>query len=933
NAIGILLPLKINKFSNPYNNMVKQDFPCKDKFNDLLKVPHKKMATNSSSDSIFHALGYTLPKCQVITRDGNTHLRISQVAETIKFFHTDNGNRTDIGPDGIAWSPNENGPINLDIEYVDQNGNIISLGTYAITEVEGGASVKLFTWDKTNLQLICTSIPPKTIKPFLDKYWDKVPEVIPVTREFIDLLEANNCHIADYIPTPEEVSFKIVDDNDTTIEFVSRSYSENERIAYAIEDGQDTIYTDMPQLSVFPNYTFTYSKNQVWNKYYFTAIGEGEDAYSYFKKIKLQYKRQGVEDYSNMEFVKKPLLNEDDKTFIAYRSFMTFIPDKIFLLDENGKQFGVILLPKPKKKTLDTDRTAIVGVDMGSRNSIVAYYRKGNDTRINFTYNRNDLIGNVCNDSRPQDQNEREQLLNLHGLSGEPVEKSFTSAVLDYMDCDAIDRTDPMVHGRVVADLSEGSFKKIMGLAKDVTEEPDDGDKLSLIGYHSNFKRNLWTPENEKIRKPCVKLFVRNICYRLLLNAFLNDCGKIELRFTAPNGTVGDRLKGYWIEALGLAKTEFGLPDNISNNISVDDYKLESVALYHHIQNDPDDLPYPYSIIIDGGDSTFDVSMIYKGPDDTTRLCQNFSIKYAGYDLLVKSITKVALKKNYNLDDFISMWVSDDADKKEELKEEIRKLAEVGVGNNNVDWENSKTVEDIVYKLVESSNYGLHKNSTAAKDAVSLVRLKYLLLLNAIIQTCIDSIPIGEISDETTTKNVSVFLYGGANNIAKLLYGDRKSIEKKLGSIMTNWLDRYENPAKVKRIELRYNVNPDKTELVSGLVQTTIDPDDENIKTNPFVPKKYTQATYDDIIKGIFSSEKDSGYWNDDDFILDFPDIVETKPELQGANEEEVMKSCKGAVLKKLGDEDIPNRAVYPLATMFYAVYKFESTFKPEKNK
>lgn len=927
-AIGVLLPLRVNKYSDPSINMVKQDFPHEDKLNDLLRVPYEKNHAHGMSDHIFYALGYTLPRCKVFTRNGTTWLMVAQVAESIKFIHHVGGNRIVIEPEGIQWNLPLTDPVNLDIEYVDSLGNIIPLGTYTMMESGDGPTDKLFTWDEANLQLICACIPPKTINPFLDKYWASVSEVIPVTRECIDLLEANNCHIAEYTPTANKVSFKIVHNvTDSTVEVVSRNYSSDELVADEITDGMDTIYTDMPRLSVFPYCAFTYNGESVWNKYYFTAIGENAESYLYFKRIKLQYKMPGQVGYTDMVFEKKSLLDENKNTFIAYRAFMELIPNKIFLKDENGRELGVIKVSLPKSIALNPIKKAIMGVDMGSRNSIVAYYEENSGNNPMYIYNYKNLVYDICNSYSPMSEDEWAELLNLHGLSGGLVEKSFTSAVLDYMDEDAPLRKDPMIHGRIIADLSESSFKKIIKLAEQFETPTDNNNnnKLEEIGYHSNFKRLLWDSDDVAGVGAHVALFVKNLCYRLLLNALMQRAGKIELRYTAPNDQVGKILKQHWTDALELAKEEFGIPDTFFTNIVVSNFKLESVALYHHVQNNPANLPYRYSIIIDGGDSTFDVSMIVKDSAGMPHLCQNFSIKYAGYNLLVKSIIDVAMKKNYSLADFVAMWVPKSGIRnRDEDNKKINDLMAPVLKGGVINWDSSKSVEDVVYKLIEKTPHGLCKNSDKAKDVVSLIKLKYLLLLNAIIETCVDSIP-----DDNSDQPVSVFLYGGANNMAKLLYDDETTIEYELGALMSEWLKRYENTSKTPSIDLRYKVNPDKTELVSGLVQTNTITSKRDAAAVDSKPGKYTQDTYDGIINGMFTKEKDPEFWDGSKCILDIPDITR-RAELIGSTPEDVMTQCKGMISGSFREKiNVPNRAVYPLATMLYAVREFESTIKP----
>lgn len=927
-SLGVLLPLRISSYTKPKVNMFLQDFPHEDKLTDLLKTPRERKGDSGISDSIFYALGYTLPRCRVFSRNATTWLMVAQVADNINFVYCNGDNKTLVGPEGIRWEQAPNLPVILDIEYTDANGKIIPLGSYTmITETGDRRNDKLFTWDEANLQLICACIPPKTINPFLNKYWN-IPEVMPITRECIELLEENHCHIADYTATQERVSFKIVDDNNVTLERVARNYAEQDLIPSELKDDMNTIYTIMPRLSIFPYCQFTYNGSSVWNKYYFTAIAEDADSYLFFKTIKLQYKSSDDGNYKDMAFIKKSLLDSDKNTFIAYRCSMKFIPRQIFIIDENAQELGVISIGLPRSIALDPNKKAIMGVDMGSRNSIVAYYQDNSRNEPLYIYNYADLIYDVCSSYAPMAAEEWDELLNLHGLSGGLVQNTFTSAVLDYMDEDAPSRTDPMIHGRIIADLSESSFKKIIKRAEQITTPIDDNNKLGEIGYHSNFKRTLWDSNDIVGVAPHVALFVKNLCYRLLLNAFKQCCGKVELRFTAPNDQVGSILRQHWTDALDLAKDEFGIPDTLFTNLSVANYKLESVALYHHVKNNPRSLPYRYSVIIDGGDSTFDVSMIVKDPTGIPHLCQKFSIKYAGYNLLVRSIIDVAMKKRYTVSDFQSMWIprSGIRNRNEEAAA-IKDLMDPILTNGEINWDSTKSVEDVVYKLIEKTPLGLCTTSDKAKEVVAIIKLKYLLLLNAIIQTCIDSIP-----DDNSDQPVSVFLYGGANNIAKMLYGSPADVERELGRQMTGWLKRFENNSNTPSIDLNYKVNPDKTELVKGLVQSDYIANNDEVAAKDASPTAFTQEIYDGIISGVFGEKPSSEFMNGDKCILDIPGITR-RAELIGSSPEVIITQCRAMISGAFEEQvDIPNRAVYPLATMLYAIWKFESTIHPDED-
>ena len=510
-------------------------------------------------------------------------------------------------------------------------------------------------------------------------------------------------------------------------------------------------------------------------------------------------------------------------------------------------ELGAIQLPNPKTISVDKSKEAIAGIDMGSRNSIIAM-KYG--TAIDYHFDSGEYIYTFCNSLTPFDIDAWPDVQRIFGVTNCEVDKNFLSAVLDYTDVQEKERKVPYLHGRIAADISSESYKRILDLARQIPTKVGQ-TRVDAIGLHSNFKKALWAYGAGDTASGPVILFVNNLLHKIVLNAFSQGYGKITVRFTAPNEKCGNKLHELWDKTISDFVNEYGIgtgadiksavfqntaPDGTEKKMS---YMLESEALYHNIRNATGKKgAHEFTIVVDGGDSTFDVSLFRKVAGGDFSLSRMFSISYGGYRLIIQSVREImgATKdgtEKYTSTDFLPVWgrqeatgEMDKADKKIILPLIASMASQPNVetikkGENNeeellsfdIDW-NSDSVNEAIYKLVEE--VGFNKENKVTNKIIELIRVKYLLLMNAIIETCIGLLPAEETGDHTITLS----LYGGANSVLKLLY-DGVNFANEFGNTVKKWLSHYHNPREINNVQVQYNVVREKTELVTGLVESS----------------------------------------------------------------------------------------------------------------
>ena len=917
--------------------------------NKFLRVPIESdtaerigYVCGSVSMDYYYAIGYPLPRCTIFADAGIQWLMVSAVSNTLIFKYAGEP----VGEQGTRIVAAGDGHISLDVEYITA-GNKLVLGNinFPCTVLN-----KKIAFDAPNQKLsYFVNESAGMIEPFVKKYWKDVKEIVPLTSECINLLLLCNYEMKSPTFTTNSdgsvtVSIVVVDNNGTAIEKLEHTYLKDNIMDMNCEmsDGvNNNIHPIMPQLSVYPyqNFVLTTDGSQVWNKYFYVALCDVKELYTYFKQLKFVYYVAGTEYELDFQHDKpKTLLNNDGNGFYGYRSTAELIPKHIFVIDKYlGIELGAIGTGTPPVIQVNPANKAVVGMDMGSRNSIVAM-NIGGGAKVDYHYARKTLKNTelnyaFCDSFTPMKKGGGwEEIRNLFGVQSNDSEYSFISSVLDYTDEPNPDlRRNPYEHGRIVADLKTEAYQKVLEKAKlvDGTVSPMDD-----IGLHSDFKRKLWDLTDAHATVcPEVELFVKNACYQMVLNALQQQCGDITIRFTAPNDTCGNTLQTLWISVIKATRNDLGIPTSV--HITPDNYMTEAVALFHNIsQVTGIEAAHNYTIVIDGGDSTFDVSLF--NSQGKYSLCSSFSIKYAGQNLMIDSIKEVGSRLEMNAQTFKSLWgqqqmLAGNGNNNKTIEDLVGSIKDA---NDMIVWDNDST-KDVLYKLIE--DYGFNPTAQAAKKIVALIKLKYCLLLNAVLETCINILP-----DNVYDPTITISLYGGANNVARLLFPDTKS---ELKAMIKEWLKTYKNPAKIEDVVINYKVNKNKEELVKGLVLSTATAPTNPLKDQFSDMDIYSNDTYESVVSRVFKqSEVNSPYWDSNTCLLYIPGFSSTAHLAPGRTDEKdtedikkqkakiVFEKIKQSVCAELGDDllGVPNDLYYSLYTLLCATEQYKKTIQKD---
>ena len=956
------VPVKMSVYTKPGNSpsirpVDSKEIPLLNAVGHLLAVPMEmekakdlKYTPGSLSRDIYQALGYAVPNCTIFTcpANGTQWLMVSEVDNCTFHYAGKPLGKTGTAIVGAPLAVPPAGSINLDVIYLFNTLNPYPLGTITFP---CSVTANKITFDESNQRLsYFIGGLGNMLNPFVPKLWKNVDNLLPVKKQFVEVIKACEYHLSNPVISTDadgntQVKITILNSADITIETISHTYPKN----YVIENGEEIDFgagniapAVMPQLSVYPYHRFEdINGTSVWNNYFFAAMIDVPEAYKYFRSLEFTYGNN-----IPLELNKEPknMLSKDANSYIGYRTQASVIPDYIFICDNQKTELGVITIPEPPVTIVDPASTAIVGIDMGSRNSIVATYNVNAGT-INYIYSAGKLQGKdlnyiFCN--YPTESADWDERCNMFGTPtgvSKNCEDSFISSVLDYINIVG-QKYEPYAHGRLIADLNDKTYQKILNMAKNLkntTKSP-----MEEIGLYNGFKEKLYKLVPGQNPAAEVELFIKNACYQMILNAFCEGCGKINFNFTAPDDNTGSILQQIWATAIASAGKLFKIPANIV--ITPSNYMLESAALFYNIsQIGGMHGVHQYAITIDAGDSTFDIALFSYDKNDnavTRKLNKNFSIKYAGKRLMVESIIEVCKHENVNPAKFVDLWgqagmfVAAAAG----MKKAITAFVDTIIKNTNkgscIEWNNDST-EDVIYKLIE--NFGLNVGTAdpivkpIMEKIKSLINLKYCLLLNVILEFCVSILPADDIIDHTIT----VALYGGTNNVAKLLYPVNTA--KALQNLMDGWLKSYKNNPGIENSDVRYCVdghNSGKKELVSGLVKAKPQPINDKTKKVFDCAEKYSHDTYFNVISQVFPEPENgetSPYWTETTTgghicTLDIPNI-EGIPAV-AAHDFHILKADvkKGFLLPAAApDLNLPDELIYPLQTFFLAIEQFKN--------
>ena len=447
----------------------------------------------------------------------------------------------------------------------------------------------------------------------------------------------------------------------------------------------------------------------------------------------------------------------------------------------NGKEFGCIIMDPAKevKVSIDVGMSATVGVDFGTRNSIIAMKAGANDVAYPY-HGSGDLQQIIIPNTFHEVFDQLSNYCYIPHFPGRPAAGGegcgkFASTIMVYDNVvnpnQLVEPYDlgfvPNVQGDVLRKIMDG-----MGHAA-------NGRMGTVLGFYTDLKISTdGAAPQVALMKRNVRTFIKSIMFHTVLNCYQAGCGNITIRFSAPSESYATDLGQVWTEALGYIN--HFIPQFAQGNIHVGDYATEATALFEdlktHLAGAVGGMP-KYSAITDGGDGTYDFTINkFEGGELTTPVGGAFSLRYAGQQIMTDSVNafydhlvaKNGGQHNANARDmFRNLWKvdADDREANETLTEMVKNLSEYREHNGH-DPEMEKTfalmlVEQfgIDYRKLLIPNYRDLDNYVAPEymNFVRMIQYKFLFLFNILGEQIRKTVRL----DQDIQNVFNVYLYGG----------------------------------------------------------------------------------------------------------------------------------------------------------------------------
>ena len=711
--------------------------------------------------------------------------------------------------------------VSVSVRYkdmIDLGDVLVSLGTKDHAEMSYDEATETLRYDygtKIMLPMLSHYVRLESVK--------RKSDLLPVTKEFAQMIVANGYSLEmEEIPefSHDEENNEDTCTSATVIIHVLRGKEEVckpcIRKTYRTEEREvlgERQHMYVPEFSLYP---FVNPVDQtgklLWHQYILTGLHHIKESMTDFLDLSSMtafYEDANVEELS---FFKQRALKNDD--YIARTAKLSQIPSGLYMTHKTYKEIGYIVVPEPPVWDCDTTKQAKLALDMGSRRSVINC-QVGKTSNFNF-YQPNRCVKRLTEieiEQRQDNADALERMTFLRTLFLEGTHNAntstFVSSVIQYDlegNVTEEDRTTPFIGGRIIADMSSDFtdiIKKVFSAdGGDAGNKAAAEDALASLGILSDFKRRILAAAIYGDFTDVQALFVKDAALHMALNALSNNCANLEYHFSTPTVNAGNDLASCWNDV----KEKY--LNNALNGcvITINAPHLESEALYRfkHDQLKASGA-YRYTILIDGGDSTFDISLIehtINTPQTSTpTVKRNLSIRYAGQNILVDSIRDVCRKWNIKKEEFLLLWDvganknSHQEDTYYELSEMLFKYSD---DNNTVPeaiWK-GEYAKDVIYQLIEKlgldpmydmvsrQKYPRHLRETKRRElsyeeqqkcdhfwemVLDTIRFKYLMLMRCILLNVQNLISF---DPKETTKTVQVLLYGNTNHVAELVWPD-----------------------------------------------------------------------------------------------------------------------------------------------------------------
>ena len=173
-----------------------------------------------------------------------------------------------------------------------------------------------------------------------------------------------------------------------------------------------------------------------------------------------------------------------------------------------------------------------------------------------------------------------------------------------------------------------------------LTKQQSDFDRVGVIVETSN---KVDIPNNIANKNP--HIIITNIVYMIVCNAIMHGCDNIWILPSLPSDNYLTQLQNIWQDAITNVLPKFGISiSNVHTGLDLgvigQHFLYESIAIAY--RNIP--VAKSMAISIDIGDSTTDMTALYRDAVGTVYVCGYSSMNYAGKQLIKQVVRDVADK-------------------------------------------------------------------------------------------------------------------------------------------------------------------------------------------------------------------------------------------------------------------------------------------------
>ena len=444
----------------------------------------------------------------------------------------------------------------------------------------------------------------------------------------------------------------------------------------------------------------------------------------------------------------------------------------------DGKEFGCIIMEPAEEVTVSAGMSATVGVDFGTRNSIIAMQAGGAMGTAYPYHGKKELQQIIIPNMIREEFEELSNYCYIPHFAGNPAVGGpgcgkFASSVMVYANV-----LDPRA---LVEPYDLGFVPNVQGdvLRKIMDGMNQAGNMGDVLGFYTDLKISTdGTGPKVDLMKRNVRTFIKSIMFHTILNCYQAGCGDITIRFSSPSETYAASLGKVWDEALEYINRF--IPQTAHGYIHVGDYATEATTLFEdlktHMPGGFGGMP-KYSAITDGGDGTYDFTINkFENGELSTPAGGAFSLRYAGQQIMTDSVNAfydhlVARNGGYHNENvkkkFRSMWraKSEDKDDQDTLTEMVANLSKHRE-RGGLDREMEKT---LALMLIEQFGIDYDKlmipNPKTMDDYVNpeyvnfvrMIQYKFLFLFNILGEQIRKTISL----EKENQTSFNVYLYGG----------------------------------------------------------------------------------------------------------------------------------------------------------------------------